>query len=157
MALQSLRDQTIECNALLQQIQADVNVLEKTLDKLMEKQNELQITMSQILSEKERTSYQSRKRKMGSSTIELGDPGRQEGAEAAASDPHADEVPPDEDVTQTLVVTGVVDWPMLGSTNIRDEEKSLDCCLCNSSYCQLRCWASQCKSSAVVYVVNLFW
>ena len=109
MALQSLRDQTIECNALLQQIQADVNVLEKTLDKLMEKQNELQITMSQILSEKERTSYQSRKRKMGSSTIELGDPGCQEGAEAAASDPHADEVPPDEDVTQTLVVTGVVD------------------------------------------------
>ena len=100
MALQSLRDQTIECKALLQQIQADVNVMEKTLEKLMKVQNDLQITMSQILSEQERTSYQSRKRKRGSSsTLELGDHGRQEGAEAAA----IAEVPTDEDVTQTLV------------------------------------------------------
>ena len=78
-----------------------MNVMGKTLEKLMEKQNDLHMTMNQLLSEHERASYQ-RKRKRGS-TLELGDHG-QEGSEAAAADP-----PIDEDVTQTLVVTGVVD------------------------------------------------
>ena len=104
MALLSLRDQIIECNALLQQIQADVNVMGKTMSKLMDKQNDLCVTMNKLLSEHERTSYQSGKRKRGS-TLELGEFIREEGAEAA--DP-----PLDEDVTQTLVVSGL-DWPML--------------------------------------------